>query len=255
MNKERCNIKLGNKLYTRRAVKRYRNCFVALGIAFILVGIFFVAVSFVFTAIMLLFSAYSLIIALSYNSAIKMDIIKEQREIEISNEKEFNRISSDIESDLAHDVSSVMDSEKPKYNYEKFYVAGVHFRQDAIESLPHVIDDMYKSSSARKYENECRFDKVYQYDFHYYDLNLDIQHEPDNAEDPDAMKVMINDVHVGYIKSDDLDRFDVLANIGPKGVVIDILGGKYKLLDYDDLGNPVLESGRDDYYIILTFRY
>lgn len=255
MNKERRKIKLGGKLYTRRAVRRYRNCFISLGIIFILVGIFFIAISVVFTVIMLLFSAFSFVISLSYNSAIKSDVIQEQREIENANEREFNRISSGIEIDLAHNISRVMDSEMPKYNYEKFYVAGVHFRQDAIESLPHIIDENYKSSSARKYENECIYDKVYKYDFHYYDLNLDIQHEPDNPEDPDAMKVMINNVHVGYIKRDDLDRFDVLANIGPKGVVIDILGGNYKLLDYDDSGNPVLTSGREDYYIILTFRY
>lgn len=68
------------------------------------------------------------------------------------------------------------------------------------------------------------------------------------------MKVCINDIHVGYIRDEDLDRFDEIASIGVQGVVIDILGGNYKFIDLNDDGDYFVNSGEEQFYIILTFR-
>lgn len=326
-NKEKATIKLGNKMYTRKAVRRYERAFIAIGAVATLIGLFFASISIGFLIFTLLITAFTFFIAYAYHTAIKADIKKEN---EASKNKEqpvtikcstqptlrpydtfadvkVDENNLDFEQNLASNISSIMTDEntdsdglsdsieatnsdktidsvdtsssdettdsveapssdkisdvqptetKPNYRYETFYVAGTSRRQDAILSLPHIENELYRSSSVKRYEREGYFwdDKVYQYDFKEYTLLLNIEHEPDNPADPNAMKVCINDIHVGYIKKDDLDRFDEVANAQPKGVVIDILGGKYKYVTMNDYGEEIIASGKETFYIKLIFR-
>lgn len=229
--KEKATIKLGNKMYTRKAVRRYERAFIAIGIVAALIGLFFASISIGFLIFTLLITAFTFFIAYAYHTAIKADIKKE--------------------------ADAYAPIKKSAERFETFYIAGTSMRQDAIKSLPHIDNDLYRSSSVKKYESEGFFweDKVYQYDFKYYTLLLNVEHEPDNPYDSNAMKVCINDIHVGYIRKEDLDRFDEVANLGAKGVVIDILGGKYKYITMDDdTGKEVIASGEEKFFIKLTFR-
>lgn len=272
--KEKATIKLGNKMYTRKAVRRYERALIAIGIVSALIGLFFASISIGFLIFTLLITAFTFFIAYAYHTAIKADIKQDaerKREADLAIETferadaEFQELQKELAAQLAEiDAQSDAESEvKEKSNesnknfrYEKFYVAGTYFRQDNILSLPHINNELYRSSSVKKYEDNSYFldDKVYQFDFKYYTLNLNVEHEPDNPVNPDAMKVCINDIHVGYIRDEDLDRFDEIANIGVQGVVIDILGGNYKFIDLNDDGDYFVNSGEEQFYIILTFR-
>ena len=232
--KEKATIKLGNKMYTRKAVRRYERAFIAIGTVAALIGLFFASISIGFLIFTLLITAFTFFIAYAYHTAIKADI-------------------KNLEANLAASAPAKKSADR----FETFYVAGTSMRQDAIKSLPHVDNELYRSSSVKKYASEGFFwdDKVYQYDFKYYTLLLNVEHEPDNPYDSNAMKVCINDIHVGYIRKEDLDRFDEVANLGAKGVAIDILGGKYKYATMDDdTGEEVIASGEENFFIKLNFR-
>lgn len=268
--KEKATIKLGNKMYTRKAVRRYERAFIAIGTVAALIGLFFASISIGFLIFTLLITAFTFFIAYAYHTAIKADIKQDaerKREADLAIETferadaEFQELQKelaeiDAQSDAESEVKEKSNESNKNFRYEKFYVAGTYFRQDNILSLPHINNELYRSSSVKKYEDNSYFldDKVYQFDFKYYTLNLNVEHEPDNPVNPDAMKVCINDIHVGYIRDEDLDRFDEIANIGVQGVVIDILGGNYKFIDLNDDGDYFVNSGEEQFYIILTFR-
>ena len=118
-----------------------------------------------------------------------------------------------------------------------FRVAGVSYRQDDILELA---DENSDFSMTRReiidagMENE----RIYQYEFDPH--RVELIPEPSNPYDPNAIKVVIDNVHVGYIKKGSTTRVRNLLNAGGK-VTAEIKGGPYKILLYRN------EDGKDSY--------
>lgn len=118
-----------------------------------------------------------------------------------------------------------------------FRVAGVSYRQDDILELA---DENSDFSMTRReiidagMENE----RIYQYEFDPH--RVELIPEPSNPYDPNAIKVVIDNVHVGYIKKGSTTRARNLLNAGGK-VTAEIKGGPYKILLYRN------EDGKDSY--------
>ena len=78
------------------------------------------------------------------------------------------------------------------------------------------------------YEDE----RIYQYEF--YPNKIELIPEPDNPYDPNAVKVIVDNIHVGYIKSGSCRH---ILNLLKEDRIIkidcEIGGGKYKRLEYD----------------------
>ncbi len=123
--------------------------------------------------------------------------------------------------------------ENPTYKREYFNVAGTSFRQKEISSLGAINND-YSISKKDAIDLIMLNEKIYQYSFSPQKILL--IEEPDNEYDPNAIKVIIDDIHVGYIKKDDCLHVKELLNAKLiKKVTAEIHGGKYKTLvsDYD----------------------
>lgn len=118
-----------------------------------------------------------------------------------------------------------------------FRVAGVSSRQDDILELA---DENSDFSMTRReiidagMENE----RIYQYEFDPH--RVELIPEPSNPYDPNAIKVVIDGVHVGYIKKGSTTRVRNLLKAGGK-VTAEIKGGPYKILLYRN------EDGKDNY--------
>lgn len=118
-----------------------------------------------------------------------------------------------------------------------FRVAGVSYRQDDILELA---DENSDFSMTRReiidagMENE----RIYQYEFDPH--RVELIPEPSNPYDPNAIKVVIDGVHVGYIKKGSTTRVRNLLKAGGK-VTAEIKGGPYKILLYRN------EDGKDNY--------
>ena len=93
------------------------------------------------------------------------------------------------------------------------------------------------------YEN----DRIYQYSF--YVVKFELEPEPTNHYDPNAIKVLADGVHIGYIKSGSCKH--LLKAIQDNKIVKidgDIYGGKYKYLGYDEYEEKYyLDKGENEY--------
>lgn len=113
---------------------------------------------------------------------------------------------------------------------EKFKVAGVTHYVDSIKSLARINDDYDLPNSELK-DLYSDGDRIFQYEFK--GLSCELVPEPDNQYDSNAVKVLINGVHVGYIKKGSCSHVKNLLNDSTCEFSVDeVCLGKYKQL-YD----------------------
>ena len=164
-----------------------------------------------------------------------------------------------ISMDKTEPIINTSPAEKaPLYKTENHHVAGTSYRQKEIESLGEE-NLIYEYSKRELIDEGYEDEKVYYYDFNPYTVEL--IEEPDNKFDPNAIKVVIDGVHVGYIKKGSCAHVKNLLKSG-RIVKIDaeIHGGQYKLLysEYDEeKGKEVyeVETGESNYYVTIEIKY
>ena len=231
MKNEQKMYKLGNKMYSSKSVKAYMITFYILGGVMALLGLMFFSISIISAIFILLFAAILLLFASSYKQILK----------------------GKVDASLNETKTKTKTVKTKKQDYEIFHVAGTSYHQDEIKSLISGTDELYFSKSAKEYEECCAYDKVYKNTFNINEVS--VQPEPDNQYDPNAMKVTLDGVFVGYIKKDDLERFNIMINLNlAHGVVAEVKGGPYKKLYFNDDDKAKLISKSDDYYITLKFK-
>lgn len=115
---------------------------------------------------------------------------------------------------------------------KSYKVTGVSHYTKAILSLK-VENIDYDYSKKELIDEGLENDKIYQYE--YYPIKTELVPEPDNPYDPNAIKVIVDNVLVGYIKSGSCSHVLKLINEGKIEKIETIIsGGKYKYLDYDE---------------------
>lgn len=168
-----------------------------------------------------------------------------------SNINVSNASSSQFKEDNVPKITS------PQYKIENHHVAGTSFRQKDIASLAYenYEYDMSKNELIDEFdENE----KIYKYDFN--PNKIELIEEPDNPHDPNAIKVVIDDVLVGYIKKNSCSRVrNLLHSNSIIKIDAEISGGPYKIIycDYDDDKEKdvyTVEKGKDDFFVTVSLK-
>lgn len=141
---------------------------------------------------------------------------------------------------------------QPGTKVEKHRVAGISFRLDAIESLG-VYNADYDKSQRELIEDGLLGECIYRTD--YFANVTTLEPEPDNPEDPKAIKVVVDGVHIGYIKAGSCAHIHKVMREGRlENVRCEIYGGPYKILqgyfgeyyvDEDGLNDPTYRLVRD----------
>lgn len=133
---------------------------------------------------------------------------------------------------------------------EKLHVAGTSYRQKEIKSLG---TENYDYSLSKKEIEEIYLesDRIYELDFIVNKVEL--IEEPTNEYDPNAIKVVVDDVHVGYIKKGSCSHVKKLMRENKiQKLEVDIHGGKYKLLEYDyDTDKYSISRNTNDFFVDL----
>lgn len=111
-----------------------------------------------------------------------------------------------------------------------------------VTGMSHYIDNIMNLSSENIYydlskkqliEEGYDNERVYQYDF--YPKKTELVPEPDNPYDSNAVKVVVDGEHVGYIKSGSCSHIlKLLKEDRIKKIDCTIAGGKYKYVGYDE---------------------
>lgn len=130
-------------------------------------------------------------------------------------------------------------SEAHTLKTETLHITGTSHYMDNILDLASE-NYLYDYSKKELMENGLEDEKIYQYEF--YPSKVELVADPENQYDSNAIKVLIDDVHVGYVKSGSCTHVKKLLNSG-RITAIDakIYGGAYKLLWEDDDGKYQIE--------------
>lgn len=145
----------------------------------------------------------------------------------------------------------------PQYKIENHHVAGTSFRQKEIASLAYenFEYDMSKNELIDEFDENV---KIYKYDFN--PNKIELIEEPDNPHDSNAIKVVIDDVLVGYIKKNSCSRVrNLLYSNSILKIDAEISGGPYKIIysDYDDDKEKdvyTVEKGKDDFFVTVSLK-
>lgn len=117
---------------------------------------------------------------------------------------------------------------------QTFPVAGVSFREQSILALAEESED-YKWTK-KEIIDECFTDrKIWRY--HWRARPVELIPEPDNQYDPNAVKVVVDGAHIGYIKRESCKRvLQLLSEDRIRHISCTIGGGPYKAVweEYDD---------------------
>ena len=119
------------------------------------------------------------------------------------------------------------------YKKEKFQVAGVsHYSDSIMKDIAYVNDD-YSLSVKELSETYDVGDRVFEYSFD--DCNASLVPEPTNEHDPNAVRVEVKGILIGYVKRGSCSHVkNLLKSPDFDHVKVEIGGGKYKRLYEDD---------------------
>ena len=110
-----------------------------------------------------------------------------------------------------------------------FVVAGVEYKTENISHLASPMKkwDMTNEQILKKYPGK----KIFRY--YYISEPVQLVPEPTNPHDSNAIKVMINNIHVGYVPATACNIVKQYMTSGPYTLSAKITGGEYKLI-YSD---------------------
>ena len=134
-------------------------------------------------------------------------------------------------------VDHSVSASTPQGNKKTYKFTGMEHRLDNLLSLSCENDD-YKASKKEIIEFGMENQRIQEREF--YPAKIDLIPEPDNPFDPNAIKVVVDEQHVGYIKRGSCAHLLKLLRENRVGKISgEIKGGRYKIVveDEDDSGN------------------
>lgn len=116
----------------------------------------------------------------------------------------------------------------PRATFERHKVAGTTYHLDAIMELAEDNPD-YDMTQREIVDAGMEEQRIYQYTFP--DSPVELVDDPDNEQDPNAIKVLVAGQHIGYIKRGSTGRIHKLQRSDRVlGVTAEIYGGRYKIV-------------------------
>lgn len=156
-------------------------------------------------------------------------------------------VSDDIyvQNPLKPQVPKPQEIHEPQRKRLLFNVAGLYYHEDALieaatENKYYDMDDKDLVATGKK--------KVYAY---YFRGDLVFEEEPTNRYDKNAVKIILNDRHIGYVPSEFAEKMKkLLANHSIIKVEYKISGG-----DYKEIWNGKVEEYESDFKsnVIVTY--
>lgn len=138
----------------------------------------------------------------------------------------------------ADSIVSVPDDSKKT----TFLVAGIYYREDAV--IDNLLFENPDFEMTKKEIIECCMEDMDIYKYEPFYGYAELVPEPDNPHDPNAIKVIVDGIHIGYVPAKRtksikkiLDSNNVIA------IGCEIFGGPYKILPDE---NADIERGKSD---------
>lgn len=146
----------------------------------------------------------------------------------------------------ANSEPSSINEDKSIPDAKTYRVTGLEHYLDNILSLALENDD-YTKTKRELIDELMTEERIWKYNF--YPVKVDLVPEPENPYDPNAIKVIVDSLHVGYIKKGSCKHLLKVIAEGRLGDIDCTIGGgpyKYIYEDYDDNGNEKYEMEREE---------
>ena len=134
---------------------------------------------------------------------------------------------------------------------ENFRIAGIsHYTDNILNNLVSDNPD-YEMTAKELIEQYDPGDRIFEYDFD--DKNVALVPEPDNPHDPNAIRVEVRGILIGYIKSGSCSHVkNLLKSPDFAGMDLTIGGGKFKRVYEDENDKPKVERDSTGFFADLT---
>lgn len=131
-----------------------------------------------------------------------------------------------------------------EFLFYNFKIAGTSFREKEIVKNLAFENDDYSMSKKELIEDDRVDERIYQY---FFDIGkVELVPEPDNPEDENAVKVIADGTHIGYVPASKAKK---VKKILEKETIIqttcEMSGGKFKLLTEEET-----DSGKETYELV-----
>lgn len=126
------------------------------------------------------------------------------------------------------------DSADKNYQIKTYKVAGISHYEDNFERLGRE-NSFFEMTKKEIIDEDMTDERIYEYFFN--PRNVELVPEPDNTYDPNAIKVIVDGEHIGYIKSGSCAHLLKVINNNKLGKMsCDMYGGNYICLssEYDE---------------------
>lgn len=124
------------------------------------------------------------------------------------------------------------DPEKPLFKKYAFKVAGISRRQKDIASKLLTENSDFLLSKSELVEIGAVDERIYKYS--PIELDAELVPEPDNPRDPNAIKVLVDGVQIGYVPADKTGKVKSLLDKGQiHAITSAFYGGPYKIIHED----------------------
>lgn len=166
--------------------------------------------------------------------------------------KDEPAVTTDSIVPLQESVPPTPEPDTVSYRKYTFKVAGISRRQKDIADNLLPENSEYELSKKELVEIGSVDERIYKYDPIAYDAEL--VPEPTNPRDPNAIKVLVDNVHIGYVPADKTSKVkSLLEQKQIHAVSSAFYGGPYKIIheDYDyDRGKDVYTIEKETQYNI-----
>jgi hypothetical protein len=153
-------------------------------------------------------------------------------------------------------TKEVHDTPKPKPRHKRytFKVAGISFHEKEIREHLIMENDDYSMSKKEMIEMGLIDTMVYKYDG--LSTNVQLVPEPDNLHSSDAIKVIADDIIIGYVPSKETFAVKELMDKDDLKIGCSFHGGDYKIIFEDyDTGKYDLKKGSNNIGAVVTLKY
>ena len=247
-----------NKSKEKRIEKHSNGLLRFLKILFLVIAILCLVLAALFTTIEIGVTVFNIIlgalmIMLSNKYKRELSRRKEMTPTRIKHKQTYEEPILEAQRETLSTVPESREKEPniPETKTERHKIAGTSFKQNDIESLGEE-NECY--SWTKKELVELHMDEENIYRLNFPDGPVEIIPEPENKYAKSAMKVLVNGVHIGYIKKGSCTHVKKLIDENRIiGIYADISGGKYKrvYVDYDDIEDKEIydiERDKTDYF-------
>lgn len=131
------------------------------------------------------------------------------------------------------------EPEKDPYKYYSFKVAGISFYEKDIINTLAIENDDYDMTKKEIVDAYMTDEDIYKYMVQIDEIELDP--EPDNPHDPNAIKVIADGVHIGYVPAKSTKKIRQLLEKHPE-VMCNVYGGPSKIVFEESDGSYTMKK-------------